>query len=84
MTGSVDLRGGDWLDDNRANWDERVPIHVASDFYDQGPLRAGGSVLDPTSRSPRPPPERAESAPIWRRLHRLLVLSLVPRGGAVR
>ena len=50
MTGSVDLRGGDWLDDNRANWDERVPIHVASDFYDQDPLRAGGGVLDPIAR----------------------------------
>lgn len=43
----VDLRDGDWLDDNRANWDERVPVHLASRFYDRGPLRAGGSVLDP-------------------------------------
>ncbi|GAA1970320.1 hypothetical protein [Catenulispora subtropica] len=24
----------DWLDYNRANWDERVPIHVDGDFYD--------------------------------------------------
>ena len=34
---NVDLRGGDWIDDNRSNWDERVPVHVASDFYDQEP-----------------------------------------------
>ncbi|KQQ94531.1 hypothetical protein ASF62_10655 [Leifsonia sp. Leaf325] len=43
----VDLRDGDWLDDNRANWNERVPVHLASGFYDSSPLRAGGSVLDP-------------------------------------
>lgn len=42
-----DLRDGEWLDDNRANWDERVGVHLASDFYDQAPLRAGGGVLDP-------------------------------------
>ncbi|MFF2271053.1 class I SAM-dependent methyltransferase [Agromyces sp. NPDC058136] len=45
----LDLRDGEWLDDNRANWDERVGVHVASDFYDQSPLREGGSVLDPIS-----------------------------------
>ncbi|WP_127793860.1 bifunctional 2-polyprenyl-6-hydroxyphenol methylase/3-demethylubiquinol 3-O-methyltransferase UbiG [Agromyces sp. LHK192] len=43
----VDLRGGDWLDDNRASWDERVPVHVASEMYDRGVLREGGSQLDP-------------------------------------
>jgi hypothetical protein len=43
----VDLPGGDWLDDNRSNWDERVPVHVASDFYDREPLRHGEGVLDP-------------------------------------
>ena len=48
---TVDLRGGDWLDDNRANWDERVPVHVASDFYDQEPLRRGDGVLDPIARA---------------------------------
>lgn len=42
----VDLAEGEWLDDNRANWNERVPVHVASDFYDRQPLREGGSVLD--------------------------------------
>ena len=48
---TVDLRGGDWLDDNRANWDERVPVHLASTFYDRSPLRNGGSVLDPIARA---------------------------------
>ncbi len=38
---------GEWLEANRANWDERVPVHVASEFYDRGRLREGGSVLDP-------------------------------------
>ena len=47
----VELSGGDWLDDNRANWNERVPVHVASEFYDRVPLRAGGDVLDRIVRS---------------------------------
>ncbi len=33
--------------DNRAWWDERVPIHVASDFYDVAGFRSGGSTLRP-------------------------------------
>ena len=48
---TVDPRGGDWLDDNRANWDDRVPVHLASSFYDQSPLRAGDGVLDPIARA---------------------------------
>jgi SAM-dependent methyltransferase len=48
---SVDLSSGDWLDANRANWDERVPLHVASPFYDRARLREGGSVLDPIARA---------------------------------
>lgn len=44
---SIDLRAGEWLEANRANWDERVPLHVASEFYDRSALRAGGSLLDP-------------------------------------
>lgn len=48
---SVDLGSGDWLDANRANWDERVPLHVASPFYDRARLREGGSVLDPIARA---------------------------------
>jgi len=43
----VDLRSGDWLDANRAQWDERVPLHVASEFYDQSKLRAGAGELYP-------------------------------------
>ena len=47
----VDLRSGDWLDANRAQWDERVPLHVASEFYDQSKLRAGSGVLYPIEES---------------------------------
>ena len=43
----VDLTSGDWLDANRAQWDERVPLHVASEFYDQSKLRAGNGELYP-------------------------------------
>jgi SAM-dependent methyltransferase len=42
---TVELRSGEWLDANRAHWDERVPIHVASTFYDLEPLRAGAGRL---------------------------------------
>ncbi|MEU3602088.1 class I SAM-dependent methyltransferase [Streptomyces sp. NPDC006798] len=35
----------DWRDANRSNWDERVPIHVASDFYDVDAFRAGEDRL---------------------------------------
>ncbi|MEU2940603.1 class I SAM-dependent methyltransferase [Nocardiopsis alba] len=35
----------DWLSINRANWDERVPLHVASDFYDLEGFRAGEDAL---------------------------------------
>ncbi|WP_213813856.1 bifunctional 2-polyprenyl-6-hydroxyphenol methylase/3-demethylubiquinol 3-O-methyltransferase UbiG [Glaciihabitans sp. dw_435] len=42
-----DLHAGEWLERNRANWDERVPLHVASEFYDQSPLRAGRGRLYP-------------------------------------
>ncbi|HXA25402.1 MAG TPA: class I SAM-dependent methyltransferase [Acetobacteraceae bacterium] len=31
----------DWRKLNRANWDERVPIHLAAPIYDPVPLRAG-------------------------------------------
>lgn len=43
----VDLRSGEWLDANRAQWDERVPLHLASEFYDQSNLRAGAGELYP-------------------------------------
>ena len=35
----------DWLTTNRANWDERVPLHVAGDFYDLDGFRAGDEAL---------------------------------------
>ncbi len=31
----------EWLETNKAMWDERVPIHAASEFYDQDAFRAG-------------------------------------------
>ncbi|WP_168197179.1 class I SAM-dependent methyltransferase [Agromyces laixinhei] len=46
----VDLRSGEWLDDNLANWNERVAVHVASEMYDRTRLREGGDVLDPIVR----------------------------------
>ena len=39
----------EWLALNRALWDERVPIHVASDFYDVDAFLAG--ALDAARRS---------------------------------
>ena len=38
---------GEWLDRNRARWDELVPIHVASPMYDQSDLREGRATLTP-------------------------------------
>ncbi|MFF8770608.1 class I SAM-dependent methyltransferase [Kitasatospora sp. NPDC015120] len=35
----------DWLAANRANWDGRVPVHVASDFYDVPGFVAGREPL---------------------------------------
>ncbi len=47
----------DWLHINRANWDERVAIHLAAtDFYDLGPLRSGQGRLTPI--------EEAELGPV--------------------
>jgi SAM-dependent methyltransferase len=37
----------DWLRTNRELWDERVPIHVASEFYDVERFVAGASTLRP-------------------------------------
>ena len=36
----------DWLTLNRANWDERVPIHLASPMYDLASLRRGARHLN--------------------------------------
>jgi SAM-dependent methyltransferase len=37
----------DWRGLNRANWDDRVPVHLASDLYDLDGFRAGASSLRP-------------------------------------
>jgi SAM-dependent methyltransferase len=37
----------DWRAFNRANWDERVKIHLAAESYDLGPLRSGHGKLTP-------------------------------------
>jgi SAM-dependent methyltransferase len=36
-----------WRETNRAWWDERVPIHAASDYYDLDRVRRGGDTLRP-------------------------------------
>ncbi|NJP93596.1 class I SAM-dependent methyltransferase [Nonomuraea sp. FMUSA5-5] len=35
----------DYLRINQANWNSRVPVHVASDYYDVAGFKAGGSAL---------------------------------------
>ncbi|MEV0172683.1 class I SAM-dependent methyltransferase [Streptomyces sp. NPDC050803] len=35
----------DWLDANRAHWDERVPLHASGDYYDLDGFRAGADPL---------------------------------------
>jgi SAM-dependent methyltransferase len=41
----------DWRGLNRANWDDRVPVHLTSEFYDLEAFRAGGSSLRPFERA---------------------------------
>ena len=36
---------GNWLEYNRASWDERVPIHVDGEFYDVAGVVAGRETL---------------------------------------
>jgi SAM-dependent methyltransferase len=43
----VEGEGVDWRALNRANWDDRVPVHLASSFYDVAGFRAGASTLRP-------------------------------------
>lgn len=44
----VDLREGEWLERNRARWDEIVPVHVKSPMYDRTALREGrGRFMTP-------------------------------------
>src|SRR5579872_809621 len=40
------MSGRSWRELNRANWDERVPIHLAAPIYDQSRLRAGIARLN--------------------------------------
>jgi SAM-dependent methyltransferase len=37
----------DWSEANRRMWDERVPIHVGSDFYDVAGFKAGRPAVQP-------------------------------------
>jgi SAM-dependent methyltransferase len=37
----------DWVEVNRQNWEERVPIHVSSSFYDVDGFVAGKPALEP-------------------------------------
>ena len=37
----------EWREANRANWDERVPIHASGEFYDVAAFRAGQERLQP-------------------------------------
>jgi len=37
----------EWREANRANWDERVPIHVSGEFYDVDSFKAGQERLQP-------------------------------------
>jgi SAM-dependent methyltransferase len=39
-------RSEDWREANRMMWDERVPIHAASRFYDQDGFRSGGGDVN--------------------------------------
>ncbi len=45
--GVTDGDAADWRDLNRANWDGRVPVHLASEFYDLDGFRAGAGSLRP-------------------------------------
>ncbi len=46
----------EWRRANRANWDERVPIHLQAPAYEMAPLRAGQGHLHPI--------EEAELGPV--------------------
>jgi len=39
------MAGEDWMEANRANWDERVPIHLNAALYDMTAHRAGTARL---------------------------------------
>src|ERR687896_33310 len=41
----------EWREANRANWDERVPIHVSGEFYDVASFKGGQERLRPSEIS---------------------------------
>jgi 2-polyprenyl-3-methyl-5-hydroxy-6-metoxy-1,4-benzoquinol methylase len=43
----MDGNAVDWRELNRANWDDRVPVHLASEYYDVDGFRSGVSSLRP-------------------------------------
>jgi len=43
----VQVVKSEWFDANRRMWDERVPIHLGSGFYDVAAFKAGGLTLRP-------------------------------------
>ncbi len=45
--GVTDGDAVDWRGLNRANWDDRVPVHLASELYDLEGFRAGADSLRP-------------------------------------
>jgi SAM-dependent methyltransferase len=46
MLRKVEDTGSNWLELNRASWDSRVPVHLASAFYDIDGFLAGRDTLD--------------------------------------
>ena len=48
----------DWREANRANWDERVPLHLRAHSYNIAPLRAGRGLLTPIEESELGPVDR--------------------------
>lgn len=51
MSGRQGETGPDWRAINRANWDERVPVHLAAEAYDLKPLREGRARLHPVEEA---------------------------------
>ncbi|MCB1002674.1 MAG: class I SAM-dependent methyltransferase [Acidimicrobiales bacterium] len=47
MSGGTAVDPEEWFTANRDMWDERVPLHVASDFYDVEGFTGGRSTLEP-------------------------------------
>jgi hypothetical protein len=46
-----------WHRANRANWDERVGVHIGPGGYDLSDLRAGGGRLNAIEEAELPPVE---------------------------